>query len=57
MKKFYRQGLKYETIQFEQPKYVLTKEMILEYKKEQRNKPALEDIVSGELKYQIEEWN
>jgi len=31
-------------IHFQQPKDVLTKEMILEYQKEQQNKPAYEDI-------------
>lgn len=35
-------------IHFEQPKNVLTKEMILEYQKEQQNKPAYEDIATGE---------
>ncbi len=39
-------------IHFEQPKNILTKEMILEYQKEQENKPAYTDIISGdEFKY------
>lgn len=35
-------------IHFEQPKNVLTKEMILEYQKEQQNKPAYEDTTTGD---------
>ena len=35
-------------IHFEQPKNVLTKEMILEYQKEQQGKPAYTDITSGD---------
>ena len=35
-------------IHFEQPKDVLTKEMILEYQKEQQGKPAYTDITSGD---------
>ena len=35
-------------IHFQQPKDVLTKEMILEYQKEQQNKPAYEDTTSGD---------
>ncbi len=35
-------------IHFQQPKDVLTKEMILEYQKEQQNKPAYEDAASGD---------
>jgi hypothetical protein len=35
-------------IHFEQPKDVLTKEMILEYQKEQQGKPVYTDITSGD---------
>ena len=35
-------------IQFQQPKDVLTKEMILEYQKEQQNKPAYIDTTTGD---------
>ena len=35
-------------IHFEQPKNVLTKEMNLEYQKEQQNKPAYEDTTTGD---------
>lgn len=35
-------------IHFEQPKNTLTKEMILEYQKEQQNKPAFEDTTTGD---------
>ena len=38
-------------INFEQPKNVLTKEMILEYQKEQQNKPAYEDATGDKFKY------
>jgi hypothetical protein len=34
-------------IHFEQPSDVLTKEMILDYQKEQQSKPAYVDITSG----------
>ena len=37
-------------IHFEQPKNVLTKEMILEYQKEQQNKPAYEDTVGDKFR-------
>jgi hypothetical protein len=35
-------------IHFEQPKDILTKEMILEYQKEQQNKPAYIDTTKGD---------
>ena len=38
-------------IHFEQPKDKLTKEMILEYQKEQQNKPAYEDATGDKFKY------
>jgi hypothetical protein len=39
-------------IHFEQPKQEITKEMILEYQKEQQNKPAFEDTTtSDKFKY------
>jgi hypothetical protein len=45
-------------INFEQPKDVLTKEMILDYQKEQQNKPAYEDTTSGDkFKYLPSNFN
>ena len=45
-------------IHFEQPKNTLTKEMILDYQKEQQNKPAYEDTTSGDkFKYLPSNFN